>query len=138
VNDSNRKAMILVVDDDAQVADLVVDYLNRIGYDAVAAYGGNDGLKRFRDGDFQMVITDMKMPDMKGVELLEEVKAIRSDVIVIIITAYSTIDAAVDAIKLGAFDFISKPFDLEALKEIVDRAFEQQKSSKISRFFKKS
>jgi len=130
--------MILVVDDDAQVADLVVDYLNRMGYDAVAAYGGNDGLNRFRDGDFQMVITDMKMPDMNGVELLEAVKAIKSDIIVIIITAYSTIDAAVDVIKLGAFDFISKPFDLGALKEIVDRAIEQKKPSKISRFFKKT
>jgi len=138
VNDSNRKAMILVVDDDAQVADLVVDYLNRMGYDAVAAYGGNDGLNRFRDGDFQMVITDMKMPDMNGVELLEAVKAIKSDIIVIIITAYSTIDAAVDVIKLGAFDFISKPFDMGALKEIVDRAIEQKKPSKISRFFKKT
>ena len=138
MSDSNRKDRILVVDDDAQVVDLVVDYLNRIGYDAVAAYGGNDGLNRFRDGDFQMVITDMKMPDMQGVELLEAVKEIKSDIIVIIITAYSTIDAAVDSIKLGAFDFISKPFDLGALKEIVDRAFEQQRPSKISRFFKKS
>ena len=138
MSDSNRKDRILVVDDDAQVVDLVVDYLNRIGYDAVAAYGGNDGLNRFRDGDFQMVITDMKMPDMQGVELLEAVKEIKSDIIVIIITAYSTIDAAVDSIKLGAFDFISKPFDMGALKEIVDRAFEQQRPSKISRFFKKS
>ena len=138
MSDSNRKGRILVVDDDAQVVELVVDYLNRIGYDTVAAYGGNDGLNRFRNGDFQMVITDMKMPDMDGVELLETVKAIKSDIIVIIITAYSTIDAAVDAIKLGAFDFISKPFDMGALKEIVDRAFEQQRPSKISRFFKKS
>jgi two-component system, NtrC family, response regulator len=135
---SNRKERILVVDDDAQIADLMMDYLNRIGYDAAAAYGGNDGLNRFREGDFRMVVTDMKMPDMDGVGLLEAVKAIRSDVIVIIVTAYSTIDAAVDAIKLGAFDFISKPFDLEALKEIVDRGFEQQKPSKLSRFFKKT
>jgi DNA-binding NtrC family response regulator len=138
VNDISRKERILVVDDDAQIADLMMDYLNRIGYDAVAAYGGSDGLNRFRDGDFQMVVTDMKMPDMDGVTLLEAVKAIRSDVIVIIVTAYSTIDAAVDAIKLGAFDFISKPFDLGALKEIVDRGFEKQKPSRLSRFFKKS
>ena len=136
--DSNRKEKILVVDDDEQVADLVADYLVRAGYDTIVAYGGNEGLKRFREGDFRMVVTDMKMPEMDGIELLEAVKAIKNDVIVVIITAYSTIDGAADAIKLGAFDFISKPFDLEALKEIVDRAFEQRKPSRLSRLFKKA
>jgi DNA-binding NtrC family response regulator len=138
VNDSNRKGRILVVDDDEQVADLVSDYLIRAGYNTAVAYGGTDGLNRFRDGDFQMVLTDMKMPEMDGVELLEAVKAIKNDVIVIIITAYSTIDAAADAIKLGAFDFISKPFELESLKEIVDRGFEQRRPSKLSRIFQRS
>ena len=104
MNDDKPKARILVVDDDAQVADLVVDFLNRIGYDAAAAYGGSDGLDWFREEPFQMVITDMRIPAMDGVALLEAVKAIRKDVIVILITAYSTINAAVDAIKLGAFD----------------------------------
>lgn len=137
MNASIRIGKILVVDDDKQVADLVTEYLSSIGYDAVSAYGGSDALDLIQEDEFHLIITDMRMPGMSGLELLESVKAIDRRIIVILITAFSTIDAAVKAIKEGAFDFISKPFDLDALKEIVDRAMEQYGKSGASRIFRR-
>ena len=72
-----------------------------------------------------MVIADLKMPDMDGIELMEAVKAIDKKVVVLVITGYGTIDTAVATIKAGAYDFISKPFDLEALEVIINRALER-------------
>jgi len=137
VNTLFRDGKILVVDDEKQVADLVTDYLSGIGYDAVAAYGGQDALDLIQEDDFHLIITDMRMPGLSGLELLESVKEIDKSIVVILITAFSTIDAAVKAIKEGAFDFISKPFDLDALKEIVDRAMEQYGKSGASKFLRR-
>ncbi len=122
----NKKgAKILVVDDDKQLADDMVEYLTKFGYQAAAAYGGREGLTKFEQGDFQLVITDLKMPEMDGMELLDAVKELDSRVIVMVITGYGTIESAVDAIKRGAFDFIPKPFKMEELEVIVNRALER-------------
>ncbi len=120
-----KDAKILVVDDDKQLADNLVDYLSQLGYQAAAAYGGRDGLNRFDEGDFQLVITDLKMPEMDGMELLESVKALDRRVVIIVITGYGTIESAVEAIKKGAYDFIPKPFKMEELEVIVNRALER-------------
>ena len=127
---------ILLVDDDREVRSALRAALAP-RFQILEAENGRYALGVLSEHIPDLIISDVSMPDMDGVVLLEAVKAIRSDVIVIIVSAYSTIDAAVDAIKLGAFDFISKPFELEALKEIVDRAFEQRKPSRLSRLFKK-
>ena len=126
MNDSKPKGRILVVDDNRELADVLVEYLSRLGYRAVAAYGGNEALDRFKEGDFHVVITDLKMPDMDGMELMKAIKAMDKNAVVLVITAYGSIDTAVNAIKYGAYDFISKPFELEALQIIVDRALERQ------------
>ena len=126
----NDDARILVVDDDRELADILVDYLSKLGYQAVAAYGGIDGLERFKSGVFQMVIADFKMPEFDGMELLKAIKEIDSKVVVLMITGYGSIDTAVAAIKEGAYDFIPKPFDLKALEIIVSRAMERHTLSK--------
>lgn len=121
---SKKEARILVVDDDKALADYLVEYLSRMGYQATAAYGGKAGLTKFDQGDFQLVITDLKMPEMDGMELLEAIKTRDSRVIVMVITGYGTIESAVAAIKKGAYDFIPKPFKMEELEVIINRALE--------------
>jgi len=122
---NKKEANILVVDDDKVLADNLVEYLSKFGYSATAAYGGREALAKFEQGDFQLVITDLKMPEMDGIELLDAVKKLDSRVMVMVITGYSTIESAVTAIKKGAYDFIPKPFQMEELEIIVKRALER-------------
>jgi len=122
---NKKEAKILVVDDDKQLADDLVEYLTRLGYQAAAAYGGREGLNRFEQGDFQLIITDLKMPEMDGMELLDAVNALDSRVMVIVITGYGTIESAVTAIKKGACDFIPKPFKIDELEVIISRSLER-------------
>ena len=125
-----KEARILVVDDDRQVADILLEYLTKFGYQASAAYGGREGLSKFEDGDFQLVITDLVMPEMNGMELLRAVKALDSRVMVMVITGQGTIESAVKAIKNGAYDFIPKPLRLNELEVIVNRALERHTLSR--------
>ena len=120
-----KDANILVVDDDKVLADNLVEYLSKLGYQTSPAYGGREGLATFEHGDFQLVITDLKMPEMDGMELLEAVKALDRRVVVTVITGYGTIESAVEAIKKGAYDYIPKPFKMEELEVIVSRALER-------------
>ena len=122
---NKKEARILVVDDDKTLADNLVEYLSKLGYQASPAYGGKEGLVKFEQGDFRLVITDLKMPNMDGMELLDAVSRMDSRVIVMVITGYGTIESAVTAIKKGAYDFIPKPFKMEELEIIVKRALER-------------
>ena len=122
---NKKEARILVVDDDKALADNLVEYLSKLGYQASPAYGGREGLATFEQGDFQLVITDLKMPEMDGMELLDAVTRMDSRAIVMVITGYGTIEKAVTAMKKGAYDFISKPFKMEELEVIVKRALER-------------
>ncbi|MBN2125199.1 MAG: response regulator [Deltaproteobacteria bacterium] len=122
-------ARILVVDDDKHLADNLAEYLAKLGYRVVAAYGGPDALDRFRDGDFHLVVTDFMMPDIDGISLLERMKGINREVIVILITGYGTVDSAVRALKKGAHDFIQKPFKMEKLGKIIARALAEQETN---------
>ncbi len=122
---NKKEAKILVVDDDKRLADNMVEYLTKFGYQAVAAYGGREALAKFEQGDFQLVITDLKMPEMDGMELFDAVNKLDSRVMVMVITGYGTIGSAVDAIKRGSYDYIPKPFKMEELEVIVNRALER-------------
>jgi DNA-binding NtrC family response regulator len=127
---AEKEARILVVDDEKQVADMLVDYLSNLGYQTVAAYSGYDALSKFKDGDFQLIITDLKMPDIDGMDLLEMVKGWDKRAMVIVITGYGTIESAVEAITKGAYDFIPKPFKMEELEIIIERALDRYALSK--------
>ena len=122
---NKKRAKILVVDDDKQLADNMVEYLTKFGYQAAAAYGGREALTSFEQGDFQLVVTDLKMPEMDGMEVLDAVKKLDRRVMVMVITGYGTIESAVAAIKKGAYDYIPKPFKMEELEVIVNRALER-------------
>ena len=116
---------ILVVDNNRQLTDAIVEMLSRSGYLASGAYGGMEGIKRFQEGDFQLVVTDLKMPDVDGMDVIKTVRGIDNRVPVIMITGYGTVKKAVEAIKSGAYDFIEKPVDREKLEIIVERALER-------------
>jgi len=122
---TDQDARILVVDDDQGIADTMVEFLTKLGYKATAAYGGREGLNRLEQGDFQLVILDLKMPDMDGLEVLQAIKASGSRAVVLMITGYGTVETAVAAIKAGAYDFIEKPVDFKTLEVIVSRALER-------------
>ena len=122
---SDKDSRILVVDDDKEVADMMVTFLTRVGYHASAAYGGKEGVARFLEGDYQLVLLDLKMPDMDGLEALEIFKATQPQVAVIMVTGAGTIESAVASIKAGAYDFITKPLDFKSLEMVVERALER-------------
>jgi two-component system response regulator AtoC len=125
-----QDARILVVDDDKELADGLVEHLSNLGYSTTAAYSGREGLSRFENGDFQVVITELKMPDMDGMDSLEAVKARYKRAVVMVITGYGTIESAVKAMKKGAYDYISKPVNMKELEVIINRALERHRLSR--------
>ncbi len=128
---------ILVVDDDRPLADMLTEFLTKLGYQVTTAYGGKEGLEQFEQDDYQLVITDLMMPEIGGMELLGEVKKQDSQVVVIVITGVGTIESAVDAMKKGAYDFIPKPFTLAELEVIIERALERYVIFRKMRLFRR-
>lgn len=113
---------ILVVDDEPEMRMAVYESLTRSGYNVATAIDGKDAIEKIHSDDFGMVITDMKMPGMDGMNLLKELTRRTLKIPVVMITAYGTIDMAVNAMKLGAYDYIIKPFKYETLEEVIKRA----------------
>jgi len=103
---------VLVVDDERKMRRVLQIELERMGIDSVAAESGEEALARFQSEKIDLVLTDLKMPGMSGLELLARVRELDADVPVIVLTAYGTVQTAVEAMKLGAFDYVLKPFDL--------------------------
>ena len=101
---------VLVVDDEAVIREGMKRILGGEGFQVDVSASGHAALERLQEEDFDLVITDLKMPGMSGMEVLKAIKILQPEIPVIIITGYSTVDTAVEAIKNGAFDFISKPF----------------------------
>jgi DNA-binding NtrC family response regulator len=120
------KQTILFVDDDAPGRQVALYNLREAGHEVEEAASGEDALQRFNPQAHHLVITDMRMPGLSGMELLKRIKAITADIPVLVITAYGTIDTAVEAMKVGAEDFILKPFSKAQLLLAVDRALARQ------------
>ncbi len=120
------KARILVVDDEAVIREGVRRILEKEGYQAEPKASGRIALERLQQEDYDLVITDLKMPGMGGMELLKAIRILQPDVPVIIITGYSTVETAVDAMKSGAFDYLAKPFTPVQIGEKVQKALEQR------------
>lgn len=114
-----KEARILVVDDDTSMRMALCETLESCGYCIETASNGLEALKKFRKGAFEAVITDMRMPGMGGMEVLKTIKKISPESPVILITAYGTVNTAVEAMKEGASDFIMKPFSLEDIEFVV-------------------
>ena len=113
---------ILIVDDEVELRIAMSETLKSAEYPVEVSHNAIDALNKFKKGDYSMVITDMTMPKRSGLELLKDVKAIKPDVPVLMITAYGTIETAVEAMKHGAFDYILKPFNADKFTFVVERA----------------
>ncbi len=118
------KYSVLVVDDDRLVNEYLMEVLQRAGYDCTAVFSGEEALARLHARSFDIILSDVKMPGMDGLELLQQIKTGDRETIVIMMTAYGTIEMAVKAIKNGAYDFLLKPVSPEALEHILARVTE--------------
>ena len=117
---------VLVVDDDQAVREALGRTLEKLGFDVVVAADGQEGLERLREGGVHILLADLKMPKLSGQELLKAAKAIAPDVEVIVITGHGTVEDAVEAMKGGAYDFITKPFKRVQLEKTIKKAAEKQ------------
>ncbi len=113
---------VLVVDDDDAIRDVLCQYMKIIGLDAVCAASGEEGLKAFTKGHFDIVISDIKMANMDGLTLLNEIKQIDPDVLFILITGYPSVETVLEAMKKGAVDYLVKPFQFDEIKMKIERA----------------
>ncbi len=116
---------ILIIDDESAQADAIAGFLKKKGYQTETANSGAGGAARFAREHFDMVLTDYKMPDISGEEVLQRVRATQPSVPVLIMTAYGNVESAVHLMKMGAFDFVQKPIDLDELLFSISRAEER-------------
>ena len=115
---------ILVVDDNSLVNEFVTEALTQSGYEIHSASSGPEALELIDQYDYDLVLTDVKMPEMDGITLLSKVKKFNPDTVVVVMTAFGTIQNAVDAMKKGAYDYIVKPFTPDEIGIVVERAIE--------------
>jgi putative nucleotidyltransferase with HDIG domain len=118
---------ILIVDDEEMVCSLLARRLAKERYVCLTANNGKEALSHFYKDQFSLIISDIKMPEMDGVELLKQVKAMDPNMLVIMVTAYPELDLVVEAMRLGAYDFITKPVNLELVVHSVKKALEKKK-----------
>jgi len=125
----NQKSHILIIDDEVDICTLLKKFLERKGFLVSTSYRGEDALKAISKSAFDLVISDFRLPDFNGLDLLKEIKALRPAVPVIIITGYSDIRMAVEVIKFGAYDYVTKPLYPEELLNVVNEALEHSEPS---------
>ncbi len=129
----NTPAKILIVDDQESIRVLLTTFFKKEGYEPYYAPNAQGALKLAEKIPFDLALVDIKMPGMDGISLLEELKKKVPEMPVIMITAYPSIDSAVKAMHKEAFDYVIKPFNLEELKQLVQRALEQKKATSLSK-----
>jgi two-component system response regulator HydG len=117
---------VLVVDDDQAIREALARTLEKLGFDVEVAVDGQAGLDRLRQGGIHILLADLKMPKLSGQELLKAAKAVAPDVEVIVITGHGTVEDAVEAMKEGAYDFITKPFKRVQIEKTIKKAAEKQ------------
>jgi two-component system response regulator PilR (NtrC family) len=121
---------ILIVDDERSMREFLGIYLRREGYRIEAASGGNEAIASIKARAFDVIITDLRMPDVDGLTILAEAKRTRPDTEVIVVTAFSTTETAIAAMKAGAHDYLTKPFKIDEVGLVVDRAMEKRRLSR--------
>ncbi|MEI6681115.1 MAG: sigma-54 dependent transcriptional regulator [Bacteroidota bacterium] len=120
-----RKITILVVDDEESVRDSLFNWFTEDGFHVDCAENAKKALTMLESGNFDIILADIKMPGMDGLEMLRRIKSLKSDSIVIVMTAFATVDTAVKALKDGAFDYVTKPFDPDDLTHLIRNATKQ-------------
>ena len=128
---------ILIVDDDQAVRDVLSEGLSDSGYRCDTACDGAEGLQKLKSNGFELVVSDIDMPQMDGVQLLQEVKKVRPDTEVIMLTGVVDVDTAVQSMRMGASDYLTKPFNLAEVRITVERALEKQRLIRENREYQK-
>ena len=117
---------ILIIDDEKSMREFLSIMLEKEGYRTIAIDNGNDALKFIKDNDYDLIITDIKMPKITGIDILRESMTLHQNTPVIMITAFASTEVAVEAMKLGAHDYITKPFNVDEIKIIIKNAIEKK------------
>ena len=128
-----RDKPILIVDDEKNIRLTLAQALEPLGVETDSAEDGNEALAKLKEKEFGLILLDFRMPGVDGMEVLRQVRESKRDIRIIIITAYGTIELAVEAMKLGAVDFIPKPFVPEEIREMVARVLDREKTGQIKR-----
>jgi DNA-binding NtrC family response regulator len=129
-NDNDFK--ILVVDDNRELREILEEYLRGEGDNVEGADNGKEALEKYRDNYYDLIITDLNMPELAGMELIKTVQKENEITEFVIITGYASMDSAVEAIKIGAFDYIVKPFRMEELMIVVKNVREKVRLKKLN------
>ncbi|HEY5627033.1 MAG TPA: response regulator, partial [Nitrospira sp.] len=119
-----KPAKILVVDDDAVARELLAEALKKEGYDVELFASGEEAIARSRDGHVDLVLTDIRMGAVDGLTVLREFKRQSADTAIVVLTAFGSLEGAIEAIKQGAYDYLAKPFKKEDIKLVVQRSLD--------------
>lgn len=122
-----KKAVILIIDDDQNQRKTLTDIVAAKGYETLVAADGAAGLAVLQENPVNLVLTDLGLPDISGIDILSKVKTLYPDIQVIILTGIATVDSAVEATNLGAFSYLRKPYDIDQLLLQIQRALEKQR-----------
>jgi DNA-binding NtrC family response regulator len=122
----SRKADILVIDDERDISDLLSEYLNNLGYNAVPVYSGTDGLAKLEEGRYDLIITDLMMPGISGMELINIVGEKNINTRIIVMTGYEVIEPEAESIAKNVHGYIAKPFCLKEVQLIIDRVLTKE------------
>ena len=125
---------ILVVDDEESLREMLKEFLEGEGMLVELAQNGREALEKLRSLSLDLILLDLRMPGMSGIEVLQEIKKEEPELPVVVITAYGSVDNAVETLKMGAFDFITKPFKLEELLNIISRALEVERLKRENQY----
>jgi len=117
-----EKKRILVVDDEQNSREGLTKILMKEGYEVVAAESGETALDEAKKQDFDLVITDLRMPEISGIDVLEKIREEKPDIGVIIVTAYGEVNSYLKAMTLGAFEYLNKPIKLDELRRVISKA----------------
>src|SRR5438876_1283726 len=117
---------VLVVDNDPAHAEAMADSLRSVGFACTVAHSGWEAISLLESSTFEIVVTDLKMPDVGGLEVLAKCKELQPDAEVILVTGHGTIESAVEAMQRGAFNYLLKPLDLKQLRAVVENAARSQ------------
>src|SRR6187200_1021276 len=123
------KPTILVVDDERVIREILSDFLSVEGYVVRTVEDGVEALKELQRRSYNLVISDLKMPNMNGLELIERITTLQIPVLTVIMTGFGTVETAIEAVKQGAYDYILKPCKVEEVVHIVQRGIEKQRLS---------
>jgi DNA-binding response OmpR family regulator len=134
IETANHDIRILIVDDDTAIADVLREYLTNEERLVDACYDGLDAKETIQKERYDLIITDMVMPGLSGLDILKYAKKTNADAVVIIITGYASLETAIAAVREGAYDYIRKPFKLDEIRITVEKAIEKIHATRENRF----